>query len=141
MSRGIPVIASDVGGLPEAKMGVDYLIPVNVVKHYRPTLDSRMVPVADVPPQDAGPWEKALRRLLVDREHYCDLARQSRQAALRYMETLGCEPFENYLRGVLAAPRRQRNGPVADRLTRKKEAPGDAHPAEDRRESVVPALR
>ena len=28
MLRGIPVLASDIGGLPEAKLGVDYVLPV-----------------------------------------------------------------------------------------------------------------
>ena len=36
MSRGIPVIASDVGGLAEAKLGVDYLLPVKPVVRYQP---------------------------------------------------------------------------------------------------------
>ena len=36
MSRGIPVMASDVGGLAEAMLGMDYLLPVNPVPRYRP---------------------------------------------------------------------------------------------------------
>ncbi len=29
-----------------------------------------MVPVAEVPPQDIGPWREALARLLEDRAHW-----------------------------------------------------------------------
>ena len=64
MLRGIPVVASDVGGIREAKLGVDYLIPVRAIERYRSELDERMVPVAEVPRQDIGPWTSALRRLL-----------------------------------------------------------------------------
>ncbi|HYP15534.1 MAG TPA: glycosyltransferase family 4 protein, partial [Bryobacteraceae bacterium] len=77
MSRGVPVIASDIGGLHEAHLGVDYLIPVNPILHYKATVDANMVPVAEVPPQDIAPWEAALRRLITDRAHYDQLSAES----------------------------------------------------------------
>ena len=43
-----------------------------------------MVPIAEVPPQDIGPWRDALGRLLTDRGHYEEIARQSREAAMDY---------------------------------------------------------
>jgi surfactin synthase thioesterase subunit/glycosyltransferase involved in cell wall biosynthesis len=113
MSRGVPVMASDVGGLHEAKMGVDYLLPVNPVTHYEPSLDSRMVPMALTPPQDIGPWHAALTRLLTDRPHYEEIAQQSREAALDYLEHLNVLRFEALLE---ATPRRERKAPPA-RLT------------------------
>ena len=82
MLRGVPVIAGNVGGIPEAKMGVPYLLPVRPIEKYDPRLDEQMVPVAEVPPQDIGPWHEALARLTSDREHYEDLSRRSREAAL-----------------------------------------------------------
>jgi surfactin synthase thioesterase subunit/glycosyltransferase involved in cell wall biosynthesis len=113
MSRGVPVMASDVGGLHEAKMGVDYLLPVNPVTHYKPTLDSRMVPMAETPPQDIGPWRAALTSLLTDRPHYESIARQSREAALDYLEHLNVGKFEALLE---ATPRRERK-PITARLS------------------------
>ena len=59
MLRGVPVMASDVGGIPEAKMGVPYLLPVNPIVKYETQLDEQMVPVAEVPPQDPEPWRAA----------------------------------------------------------------------------------
>ena len=106
MSRGIPVLASDVGGLHEAKLGVPYLIRVKPIVRYRPELDSNMVPIADVPPQDARPWVEILTGLLHDRGHWESLASASRKAALEYASNLTSEPFERYLLDLLSKPKR-----------------------------------
>ncbi len=98
MLRGVPVLAADVGGIPEAKMGVPYLLPVNPIVKYATQVDERMVPVAEVPPQDTSPWRAALERLLTDRPHYEQIARASRTAALDYAHNLTVEPFERLLR-------------------------------------------
>jgi surfactin synthase thioesterase subunit/glycosyltransferase involved in cell wall biosynthesis len=114
MLRGVPVIASDTGGIPEAKMGVEYLLPVRTIERYETRVDEQMVPVAEVPPQDIGPWLGALTRLTTDRVHYGDVARRSREAALHYAENLNVRPFEAVLEQAVAAPRRDRTmGPKA----------------------------
>lgn len=106
MSRGIPVLASDVGGLHEAKLGVPYLIRVKPIVRYKPALDSNMVPIADVPPQDARPWVEILAGLLHNRDRWEELARASRKAALQYAANLTAEPFERYLLDLLGKPKR-----------------------------------
>jgi surfactin synthase thioesterase subunit/glycosyltransferase involved in cell wall biosynthesis len=106
MTRGIPVLASDVGGLHEAKLGVPYLVRVRPIVRYKPTLDSNMVPIADVPPQDPGPWVEILTGLLHSRSRWEELARASRKAALQYAENLTAEPFEKYLLDLLRKPKR-----------------------------------
>lgn len=111
MIRSIPVLASDVGGLHEAKLGVPYLLPVNPIQHYRPSVDANMVPVAEVPPQDIGPWVDALQRLVSDPAHYEDISARSRQAALAYAALLTCEPLSRHLAEIVEAPKRSRNPP------------------------------
>ena len=102
MLRGVPVIASNIGGIPEAKLGVDYLLPVRPIERYGPQVDEQMVPMADVPPQDVGPWHAALARLLSDRSHYDQLSLASRHAALAEAAGLSVGPFEDLLEKVLA---------------------------------------
>jgi surfactin synthase thioesterase subunit/glycosyltransferase involved in cell wall biosynthesis len=123
MLRGVPVMAADVGGIPEAKMGVPYLLPVRRIERYVPDVDEQMVPVAEVPPQDMGPWREALARLLTDPAHYEEIARDSRRAALEYAAHLTAEPFERLLQQTLAArltQNRDRRGPGGPELSAQK---------------------
>jgi glycosyltransferase involved in cell wall biosynthesis len=97
MLRGIPVLASNVGGLPEAKLGIDYVLPVRPIEEYTDKLDDKLLPVPVVPDQDIGPWLAALSQLLSDRKAYEQLAETSRAAAHTYVSQLSIEPFEHYL--------------------------------------------
>jgi surfactin synthase thioesterase subunit/glycosyltransferase involved in cell wall biosynthesis len=115
MLRGVPVIASDVGGIPEAKMGVPYLIPVRPIEHYQPRVDEQMVPMAEVPPQEIGPWVEALLRLTGDRSTYEQNARESRAAALAYAANLSAGPFEELLRGLPSRRAEGRGAPAPER--------------------------
>ena len=97
--RGVPVMAAHVGGIPEAMMGVPYLLPVRLIEKYATRTDEQMVPVAEVPAQDLAPWREALSRLLGDRAHYEEISRQSRRAALEYARELNAGHFEKLLSG------------------------------------------
>jgi glycosyltransferase involved in cell wall biosynthesis len=86
MLRGIPVLASNVGGLHEAKLGVDYVLPV-VPGEFRA---ERFVTQA----QDLAPWSEALRTLLTDEDVYWRCSRQSRQAAHDFVASISLSPIE-----------------------------------------------
>ena len=100
MIRGIPVIASMVGGLPEAKLGIDYILPVSPITQYFRRLDECLVPLPVVPPQDISPWLSALGALIKDQDQCNRLGRASRSAALNYISESGPERFEQFLRGL-----------------------------------------
>lgn len=108
MSRGVPVLASNLGGLPEAKLGVPYLLPVNPIENYRPQYDDRMVPIAEVPPQDIEPWKEALQKVVTDRAHYEELSAASRAAALAYIANISAAPFEAFLQELCERPQNLR---------------------------------
>ena len=94
MLRGIPVLASDIGGLREAKLGVDYLLPV------RPA--ERAGGIFVCPEQELGPWVDALREVLTDRKTYQRLAAASRKAAVDYVAPITVAAFEKFLHGLEA---------------------------------------
>jgi surfactin synthase thioesterase subunit/glycosyltransferase involved in cell wall biosynthesis len=105
MMAGVPTMASDLGGLPEAKMHIPYILPVRRITAYSQQLDAQMVPIANVPEQDCGPWEQALDRLTSDRNHWEELSQLSRKTALHYAATTTVEPFEEYLLQLKRKPR------------------------------------
>jgi thioesterase domain-containing protein len=115
MLRGIPVLASEAGGLPEAKLGVDYVLPVRRIERYEERFDDRHEPIAHVPPQDIGPWEAALRELATDRGCYEQVSRDSRAAALAYVGSLGWEPFEALFQRVADQAGTKSAEPVPER--------------------------
>ncbi len=96
MLRGIPVLASDLGGLKEAKLGVDYLLPVTPAERRGGTYDC--------PPQHIGPWSAALAQLLGDPEVYANCSRRSRQAALDFVSQISIAPFERLISELANRP-------------------------------------
>lgn len=107
LSRGVPVLASPMGGLREAMCGVDHVLPVNPIVRYRSRLSDQMVPEAEVPEQDIGPWVEALRPLVSDRDAWQKLSCAGREAALNYLKNLSVAPFERVLRDRLRQSRRR----------------------------------
>ncbi len=98
MLRGIPVLASNAGGLPETKLGVDYVLPVNMIERYVLDSEKQVQPV--VPDQDISLWVEALSNVLTDRVLYERLSRDSREAMLSFLDGLGPIPLERYLEGL-----------------------------------------
>lgn len=98
MLRGLPVIASDSGGLAEAKQGTGFVIPVRPIERYKTSFDENHMPEPVDSPQDIEPWRLALATLLGDRETYWQEAETSRQAALQFVGGLRASQFEDMLR-------------------------------------------
>ena len=97
MLRGIPVVASNSGGLVEAKQGTGYVIPVRTIQRYEPVFDEHGMPRPVVLENDASPWVAALGELLTDRARYQSESRDSRAAAGRFAGGLDAAAMEHYL--------------------------------------------
>lgn len=67
MLRGIPVLAGNLGGQPEAKLGIDYILPVTPLE------------------RSIEAWHAALATLLSDAAAWHHLSEQSRDAAHRFL--------------------------------------------------------
>jgi glycosyltransferase involved in cell wall biosynthesis len=100
MLRGLPVIASDSGGLAEAKQGTGFVIPVRPIERYESVFDENHMPKPVAVNQHIEPWEHALEALVGDRETYKAEGEASRQAALRFVSGLRASRFEDMLRSL-----------------------------------------
>ncbi|HUS05713.1 MAG TPA: glycosyltransferase family 4 protein [Bryobacteraceae bacterium] len=95
--RGIPVIASDSGGLVEAKLGTGYVIEIHPIEEYEPVFDEQMMPMPVIPRQSIMPWSRALLQLLGDRGEYEAESARSFQAAAAFVAALDPAGLEKLL--------------------------------------------
>jgi glycosyltransferase involved in cell wall biosynthesis len=110
MLRGIPVVASDAGGLVEAKQGTGYVIPVNTIERYEPVFDEHAMPRPVVRPNDVEPWVSALGELLHDPAAYRRESLASRVAAQGFAGALDAAEMERYLSSLAVRPEGRRRG-------------------------------
>ncbi|HOL71535.1 MAG TPA: glycosyltransferase family 4 protein [Bryobacteraceae bacterium] len=103
MLRGVPVVASDFGGLQEAKAGTGFVIPVRPIERLEPVFDERGLPKPVLAEQDITPWAEALQTLLSDRAAYEREAAASREAALRFVCGIRPERMEEFLKTLVPA--------------------------------------
>jgi glycosyltransferase involved in cell wall biosynthesis len=104
MLRGIPVVASDAGGLVEAKRGTGYVIPVRMIERYQAVFDELAMPRPVVPENDPAPWVQAIGELLSDRAAYDRESAASLAASARFVRPLDAAGLEQYLASLSAVP-------------------------------------
>jgi glycosyltransferase involved in cell wall biosynthesis len=97
MLRGIPTVASDAGGLQEAKLGSRFVIPVRPIERYEAVFDDQGLPRAIVPQQDLAPWREALSALLSDPTVYERESAAACEAATRFVSGLRSSQLEEFL--------------------------------------------
>jgi glycosyltransferase involved in cell wall biosynthesis len=97
MLRGIPVVASDSGGLREAKSGTGYLVPVHPIERYQPVFDEHGMPKPVTMENDPAPWMAALNELLSSRDAYERESALSRDVAHRFVSKLDAGDMESFL--------------------------------------------
>ncbi len=113
MLRGIPVVASDAGGLAEAKLGTGFVIPVRPIERYEAIFDDQGLPRPVLPDQDLAPWGEALDQLL-NREVYGAASTAARDAATRFVSALRPSQLEEFLLALEPAhPTARREDPLA----------------------------
>lgn len=112
MLRGIPVVASDSGGLREAKKGTGYVIPVHPIEKYLPQFDEHAMPRPVVPENDPAPWVGAVEQLLDDPDAWYRESEVSRQVAGQFVNGLDAGRMESFLVALQpgAAPSVERPG-------------------------------
>jgi glycosyltransferase involved in cell wall biosynthesis len=114
MLRGIPVVASDSGGLPEAKLGTDNVIPVRSIERYEAGFDDQGLPRAVLPEQDLAPWIAAIAALSSDGDLYRRESAAARQAAARFVSALRPSQLEQFLSALAPGqPAGQSEDPLA----------------------------
>jgi len=97
MLRAIPVVASNAGGLAEAKLGTGFVIPVRPIERYDAVFDDQGLPRPVLPEQDLAPWADAVQQLLSDREAYDRASSAARDAAARFVSGLRPARLEEFL--------------------------------------------
>jgi len=109
MLHGIPVIASDSGGLVEAMMGMPFVAHTPMIDRYEAVFDEHALPKPVIGPVNLEPWTNALRALLSDGALYERVSAASREAALQFVGGLDAGRMQSYLQSLKpgdAAPER-----------------------------------
>jgi glycosyltransferase involved in cell wall biosynthesis len=90
--RGIPVISSNAGALPEAMLGLDYVVPVHTIEGKRDEKGAYIVPE-----QDVGPWVKTLNKLMNDKSEYEKLSMKVRDTTEQWLKNIDDAALEKWL--------------------------------------------
>jgi glycosyltransferase involved in cell wall biosynthesis len=90
--RGIPVISSDAGALPEAMLGLNYIVPVNPIKGNRNDKGTYIVP-----DQDIEPWVDIVNKLMRNKSEYEEISMKVRDTTSHWLKNMDELALENWL--------------------------------------------
>ncbi|CAN9390716.1 unnamed protein product [Alternaria alternata] len=90
--RGIPVISSNAGALPEAMLGLDHVIPVNTMNG-----DCDKEGAYIVLNQDIAPWASVVNRLMSDEDQYKRLSDKVRSTTEQWLRGVDGKALEKWL--------------------------------------------
>ncbi|KAM0234622.1 hypothetical protein ACHAP5_010016 [Fusarium lateritium] len=108
--RGIPVVSSDAGALPESMLGLDYIIPVTQVDGKRDELG-----VYTIPEQDVRPWVRVVTKLMEDRTEYDRVSLNVRNVTKEWLQGQNNKTtIEGWLMGMMASS--NKHGIVSARI-------------------------
>lgn len=93
--RGIPVVSSDAGALPEAMLGLKYTIPVNAINGDRNQKGAYILPN-----QDIEPWIEAVTELMTGKSIYEELSKKAHKTTSRWLKDMDESALENWLLGL-----------------------------------------
>lgn len=105
--RGIPVVSSDAGALPEAMLGLDYIIPVNRISGERDESGGYIIPE-----QRIKPWAEVIARLMESRAEYEKVSVHVRNTTKRWLESRDKAEIEKWMMGLTVSSNRnvKKNG-------------------------------
>ena len=90
--RGTPVISSNAGGIPEAKLGIPYIIPVNALTGKRIGFDNYIIP-----DQDINLGVTTSEMLMTNREEYERLPNLVRNKTVEWLRGQDHTTHEKWL--------------------------------------------
>ncbi|CAG7561871.1 unnamed protein product [Fusarium equiseti] len=109
--RGIPVVSSDAGAVPEAMLGLDYMIPVNAISGAHDETGAYIIPE-----QDIRPWAEVVTRLMEDKTEYERTSLNVRNTTQRWLDSRDTTEIERWMMGMGLKAGARGNGSVFVRL-------------------------
>lgn len=106
MLHGIPVLGGDLGGVPAAMLGMEFVLPVRPLERVHVSAGRKSVARWLIPPQDVAPWSRALRAIRGPGGRHADLSQHGSSAARSYVTSLSWAPVLDRLAELAARGRR-----------------------------------